>query len=150
MKYARLQLLLVLLCLMALSAAATLLVSHFRWTLYYGDAEAHLNIARRILDSRTPGYDQIGTSWLPLPHLFTLALVSDDRFWRRSHRSPHRRAIARQLLRLPLVWRPRIVNAAQDASIHQVSRGLFNFTVTFFAARHWSLRSQLVAIGFGN
>jgi len=29
---------------------------------YYGDAEAHLNIARRILDSRTPGYDQSALS----------------------------------------------------------------------------------------
>src|SRR5579862_1206706 len=59
-----------------------MLVSRSGWTLYYGDAEAHLNIARRILDSRTPGYDQIGTSWLPLPHLLTLALVTDDRLWR--------------------------------------------------------------------
>jgi hypothetical protein len=82
LKYARLQLCLVLVCLAALSAAATLLVSHFGWTLYYGDAEAHLNIARRILDSRTPGYDQIGTSWLPLPHLLTLTLVGSDRLWR--------------------------------------------------------------------
>ena len=32
------------------------------WLLYYGDAEAHLNIARRIVDSRTPGYDQVGTN----------------------------------------------------------------------------------------
>jgi hypothetical protein len=82
LKYARLELCLVLACLVTLSAAATLLVSHFGWRLYYGDAEAHLNIARRILDSRTPGYDQIGTSWLPLPHLLTLALVGNDDLWR--------------------------------------------------------------------
>jgi hypothetical protein len=82
LKYARLQLCLVLVCLAALSAGATLLVHHSGWTLYYGDAEAHLNIARRILDSRTPGYDQIGTSWLPLPHLLMMALVTDDRLWR--------------------------------------------------------------------
>jgi len=72
----------VLLSLAALSAGATTVVNHFGWTLYYGDAEAHLNIARRILDSRTPGYDQIGTVWLPLPHLLTLALVMSDRLWR--------------------------------------------------------------------
>ena len=71
-----------LLFLAALSATATALVNHFGWTLYYGDAEAHLNIARRILDSRTPGYDQIGTVWLPLPHLLTLVLVMNDRLWR--------------------------------------------------------------------
>jgi hypothetical protein len=82
LKYARLELFLVLVSLGALSATALLLANHFGWTLYYGDAEAHLNIARRILDSRTPGYDQIGTSWLPLPHLLMMALVGDDRLWR--------------------------------------------------------------------
>ena len=52
------------------------------WLLYYGDAEAHLNIARRIVDSRTPGYDQFGTVWLPLPHALLLPFVGDDRLWR--------------------------------------------------------------------
>jgi hypothetical protein len=82
LKNARLELALVLLSLCALSTAATALVNRFGWTLYYGDAEAHLNIARRIVDSRTPGYDQIGTVWLPLPHLLPLALVRNDRLWR--------------------------------------------------------------------
>lgn len=50
--------------------------------LYYGDAVAHLNIARRIVDSRTPGLDQIGTVWLPLPHLLTLPFVGNDFLWR--------------------------------------------------------------------
>lgn len=51
------------------------------WTLYYGDAEAHLNIARRIIDSRTPGWEQIGTVWLPLPHLLMLPFVSNRELW---------------------------------------------------------------------
>ena len=51
-------------------------------TLYYGDAEAHLNIARRILDSRTPGPEQIGTVWLPLPHLLMIPFVMHDDWWR--------------------------------------------------------------------
>jgi hypothetical protein len=50
-------------------------------TLYFGDAEAHLNIARRIVDSRTPGWYQIGTVWLPLPHLLMVPFVRDDRMW---------------------------------------------------------------------
>lgn len=49
---------------------------------YYGDAEAHLNIARRILDSRTPGYDQLGGVWLPLPHVLTMLLARYDALWR--------------------------------------------------------------------
>ena len=52
------------------------------WTLYYGDAEAHLDIARRVVDSRTPGYDQIGTVWLPLPHIAMLPLVGHQDLWR--------------------------------------------------------------------
>jgi hypothetical protein len=51
-------------------------------TLYYGDAEAHLNIARRIVDSRTPGVSQIGTTWLPLPHLLMLPFVRNDELWK--------------------------------------------------------------------
>ncbi len=52
------------------------------WTLWYGDAEAHLNIARRVMDSRTPAYEQLGTVWLPLPHVLMLPLVRYDWFWR--------------------------------------------------------------------
>jgi 4-amino-4-deoxy-L-arabinose transferase-like glycosyltransferase len=50
-------------------------------TLYYGDAEAHLDIARRIVDSRTPGWSQVGTTWLPLPHLAMLPFVRNDWLW---------------------------------------------------------------------
>jgi hypothetical protein len=46
-----------------------------------GDAESHLDIARRIVDSRTPGWDQVGTTWLPLPHLLTVPLVRNDWLW---------------------------------------------------------------------
>ncbi|MGO4885380.1 MAG: ArnT family glycosyltransferase [Bryobacteraceae bacterium] len=49
---------------------------------YYGDAEAHLNIARRILDSRTPGYDELGSVWLPLPHVLTMIFARNDALWR--------------------------------------------------------------------
>jgi hypothetical protein len=51
-------------------------------TLYWGDAEAHLDIARRVVDSRTPGWAQLGTTWLPLPHILMLPLVSNDWMWR--------------------------------------------------------------------
>lgn len=52
------------------------------YTLYYGDAEAHLNIARRILDSRTPGPEQLGTVWLPLPHAILIPFVMHAGWWR--------------------------------------------------------------------
>lgn len=70
------------LMLAAISAVSTAYINHSGWTLYYGDAEAHIDIARRIVDSRTPGYDQIGTVWLPLPHIFMLPFVGNDALWR--------------------------------------------------------------------
>lgn len=51
------------------------------WLLYYGDAEAHLNIARHVFDSETPGLIQFGTVWLPLPHALMLPLVRFDKLW---------------------------------------------------------------------
>ncbi len=52
------------------------------YTLYFGDAEAHLNIARRVFDTRTPNGEQLGTVWLPAPHLLMLPFVSEDSAWR--------------------------------------------------------------------
>ena len=75
-------LLFVLLSLVVVSSASCWVVERQGWTLYYGDAEAHLEIARRIIDSKTPGYGQVGAVWLPLPHLCMLALVGDNSLWR--------------------------------------------------------------------
>ena len=49
--------------------------------LLYGDAVAHMNIARRVVDSRTPGLLQLGTVWLPLPHLLMLPLIWSTPLW---------------------------------------------------------------------
>jgi hypothetical protein len=68
--------------LVACSFVAARWVHEKGYTLYYGDAEAHLNIARRVLDSRTPGPEQLGTVWLPLPHLFMIPFVMRDSWWR--------------------------------------------------------------------
>lgn len=46
------------------------------------DAKAHLVVARRILDSLTPGWEQIGAVWLPLPHLIQMLPVQLDFFYR--------------------------------------------------------------------
>ena len=63
--------------LAGLAAASTWWVNFQSYTLYYGDAQAHLNIARRVLDTRTPDAMQIGTVWLPLPHWLMMPLVRD-------------------------------------------------------------------------
>lgn len=49
--------------------------------LLYGDAVAHINIARRVFDSQTPGLLQLGTVWLPLPHLLTIPFIVSNSLW---------------------------------------------------------------------
>lgn len=47
----------------------------------YGDSRGHLNIARRVVDSQTPGAAQFGGYWMPLLHLFMLPTIWNDFFW---------------------------------------------------------------------
>jgi hypothetical protein len=59
-----------------------LMISFSRgYLLLYGDAVAHLGIARRILDSHNPGLIQLGGVWLPLPHLLMLPFVQKMQWW---------------------------------------------------------------------
>lgn len=51
-------------------------------TLSHYDARGHLVVARRIFDSLTPGWRQIGAIWLPLPHLLNMLPVQIDLLYR--------------------------------------------------------------------
>ena len=51
-------------------------------TLSHYDARGHLIVARRIFDSITPGWQQLGAVWLPLPHLLNALPVQIDLFYR--------------------------------------------------------------------
>lgn len=60
----------------------TLLVCYLRgYMLLYGDAVAHLGIARRIIDSRHPGLVQLGGVWLPLSHVIMLPFIWKMEWW---------------------------------------------------------------------
>ena len=74
--------LLVLVALSGLSIGAVYWSDRQGWLLYHNDAVAHTNIARRIVDTRIETLQQIGTVWLPLPHLLMVPLVKDDSLWR--------------------------------------------------------------------
>lgn len=65
-----------------LGAAATFHYAAAGLTLAHYDAKAHLVVSRRILDSLTPGWEQIGAVWLPLPHLLNMLPVQIDHFYR--------------------------------------------------------------------
>jgi hypothetical protein len=73
------------LVVLAACAAASLAAIAWSWRhgalLNYGDAVAHLHIARRIFDSHRPGLTQLGSVWLPLPHLLLVPFVMNYGWW---------------------------------------------------------------------
>jgi hypothetical protein len=76
------------LCLAVAAVAAiggALVAVHYHrlgLTLSHYDARGHLIVARRILDSITPGWQQVGAVWLPLPHLVNALPVQVDAWYR--------------------------------------------------------------------
>jgi len=63
---------------MAVGAAAAIYYADAGLTLSHYDARAHLVVARRVIDSLTPGWRQLGAVWLPLPHLLNVLPVQLD------------------------------------------------------------------------
>ena len=61
---------------------AALVYFHEGLTLSHYDAKGHLVVARRVIDSLTPGWQQIGAVWLPLPHVLNLLPVQIDFLYR--------------------------------------------------------------------
>jgi len=66
-----------------LSIASLLWYYSHNELLLYGDAVAHINIARRVIDNRSwlSSFFQLGTVWLPLPHVAMLPFVWSNRLW---------------------------------------------------------------------
>ncbi len=67
---------------LAASLAAIFWSARHHVFLLYGDAEAHLHIARRLFDSHRVGPGQLGSVWLPLPHLILAPFAAVDGWWR--------------------------------------------------------------------
>lgn len=49
--------------------------------LAYNDARSHLDIGRRVVEGLKPGLAQLGSVWLPLPHILMIPTVWNDFFW---------------------------------------------------------------------
>ncbi len=70
-----------------LASCAVLSLAALAWSwqhnalLNYGDAVAHLHIARRVFDARFPSYKNLGSVWLPLPHLLDMPFVAVYSWW---------------------------------------------------------------------
>lgn len=73
-----------------LIAGAAAAAGFFAWVVFFAndltlthyDARAHLVVARRVIDNLTPGWQQIGAVWLPLPHLINMLPVQVDMLYR--------------------------------------------------------------------
>ena len=71
-------------------AAAAFLSGTIAWVVYlqhglvlsHYDAKAHLVVARRVIDNLTPGWQQLGAVWLPLPHLIQVLPTQVDVLYR--------------------------------------------------------------------
>lgn len=65
------------------------IISFYAWKYYYSaglimsynDAMSHLDISRRVVEGLKPGFAQIGSVWLPLPHILPLIFVWNDFLW---------------------------------------------------------------------
>ncbi len=70
---------------LALCAVASLTAIVWSWRndalLNYGDAVGHLHIARRVFDSHQPRFSQLGSVWLPLPHILMIPFVQVYSWW---------------------------------------------------------------------
>jgi hypothetical protein len=58
-----------------ISVVAYVITVRLHGVLLYVDSISHLEIARRVVSSTSPGLAQLGYVWLPLPHLLMLPLV---------------------------------------------------------------------------
>lgn len=117
--------------------------------LLYGDAVAHLHIARRVLDSRRPGFRQLGTVWLPLPHLLLIPFVANMAWWRSGLAGAWPSMIsyvaaATGIYRLARFWFTPVISLVAFAAF-ALNPGLLYFATTamteplFLAAMIWSV-----------
>lgn len=65
-----------------LALVSTSIAFSYDFIVAYGDAESHLNIAKRVIHGLTPGFAQLGGIWLPMPHILMIPFVYFDFLWR--------------------------------------------------------------------
>jgi len=71
----------ILFLLTAISAFCSLFYYSNGLGLAYNDARSHLDIGRRIVEGLKPGLAQLGSVWLPLPHILMIPTIWNDFMW---------------------------------------------------------------------
>ncbi len=122
-------------------AGAAVLVSLFSFLYYfqhgdlllYGDAVAHINIARRVFDSLTPGPLQLGTVWLPLPHVLMMPFIFPDALWQNGVGGSIPSMIAYVLAIMGIFRLARTLLEANERTRQAASRGAWTAAFAFGA-----------------
>ncbi len=68
-------------CLTAISIADFVFYYLNGMGIAYNDARSHLDISRRVVESIKPGFAQLGSVWLPLPHILMTLTIWNDFMW---------------------------------------------------------------------
>ncbi len=63
------------------SIVSTWYYFHQHELLLYQDSLSHMRIARSVFDNLTPGLAQLGSVWLPLPHVLMWPFIWNDTLW---------------------------------------------------------------------
>ena len=71
----------ILMVLITISVVAFLIYLDNGLGLAYNDARSHLDIGRRVVEGLKPGFAQLGSVWLPLPHLLMVPTIWSDFMW---------------------------------------------------------------------
>ncbi len=72
---------LIISCLSIISILVFIIYYQNGLGLSYNDARSHLDIGRRVVEGLKPGAAQLGSVWLPLPHILMVPTIWNDFMW---------------------------------------------------------------------
>lgn len=103
-------------------------------TLSHYDARGHLVVARRIIDSITPGWQQTGAVWLPLPHLLNALPVQIDALYRTGASAVAISVCSFAVAAAAVAWIVQRVTGSWSASVAAVSVFALNPNMLYLQA----------------
>ncbi len=115
------------------AAGATTALHYHRLglTLSHYDARGHLVVARRVIDSITPGWQQIGAVWLPLPHLLNVLPVQIDFFYRTGASAVALSVLAFALAAAAIAWIVRSLTGCAPAALLGAAAFAYNPNILY-------------------
>jgi len=117
-----------------LGVAAAIHYHQLGLTLSHYDARGHLIVARRIIDSITPGWQQIGAVWLPLPHLLNMLPVQVDAFYRSGASAVAISVLSFVIATAAIAWLVQLLTDSKPAALAATAVFALNPNVVYLQA----------------